>query len=384
MRHSLLVVVNKYSRLGFALVLGVVVLAAVGAAFAGATATPTPGFADGAFCTYGKGYFSNSAEAAQRIQGGLPFSIGGGSNTYTWTQVAALQQAVGSGESPGAFSGSATNATDMGTGGDLAAQTLALTLNINFSERVLTPTGFAAVSLVDMNGVKLDGVPLTSAEAGALNGQAVVQVREAANVALSGGPLPYGLSFAQLTDLERTLNESFIGSYKANGVLQPCGKPSKFAQAHMYQPYVTSNAFAGTRPASIALFTPKPPYNSFSGEVVYVGRGCPAGSINGTNPADPYLADPAGKIALIERGACRFDNKVARAQLNNAAAVIVFNNAAGGEALVVMGGNNPVTLPDGAVVNITIPAAFVQRSTGLLLANTPPVITPPVTAFVQQ
>ena len=87
---------------------------------------------------------------------------------------------------------------------------------------------------------------------------------------------------------------------------------------------------------------------------------------------------------MIERGACRFDNKVARAQLNKAAAVIVFNNAAGGEALVVMGGNNPVTLPDGAVVNITIPAAFVQRSTGLLLANTPPVITPPVTAFVQQ
>jgi hypothetical protein len=32
------------------------------------------------------------------------------------------------------------------------------------------------------------------------------------------------------------------------------------------------------------------------------------------------------------------------------------------------------------VVNITIPIAFVQRSTGLLLRNG----TPPVTAFVQQ
>jgi PA domain len=376
---------RKYPRLGFALALVVVVVAAVGAAFAGATATPTPGFADGAFCTYGKGYFSNSAEAAQRIQGGLPFSIGGGSNTYTWNQVAALQQAVGSGGSPGAFSGSATNATDMGTGGDLAAQTLALTLNINFSERVLTPTGFAAVSLVDMNRVKLDGVPLTSAQAGALNGQAVVQVREAANVALSGGPLPYGLTFAQLTDLERTLNESFSGSYTANGVVQPCGQPSKFAQAHMYQPYVTSNAFAGKRPASIALFTPKPAYSTFSGEVVYVGRGCPAGSIppGFSNSADPYLADPTGKIALIERGACRFDNKVAWAQQNGAAAVIVFNNAAGGEALVVMGGNNPISDPPTSSVlgvTITIPAAFVQRSTGLLLAGG----TPPVTAFVQQ
>ena len=376
---------RTYSRSRFALALGlvVVVLAGVGAAFAGATATPTPGFADGAFCTYGKGYFSNSAEAAQSIQGGLPFAIGGSSNTYTWNQVAALQHAVGSGGSPGAFSGSATNATDMGTGGDLAAQTMALTLNINLSERVLTPTGFAAVSLVDMNGVKLDGVALTSAQAGALNGQAVVQVREAANVALSGGSLPYGLSFSQLTALERTLNEAFSDSYKANGVVQPCGQPSKFAQAHMYQPYVTSNAFAGKRPASIALFTPKPAYNTFSGDVVYVGRGCPAGSITAVNPADPYLADPTGKIALIERGACRFDNKVAWAQQNGAAAVIVFNNAAGGEALVVMGGNNPISAPSTSSVlgvTITIPAAFVQRSTGLLLAGG----TPPVTAFVQQ
>ncbi len=367
-------------RWRLALALGVLMLAAAGVGFATASATPTPGFADGAFCTYGKGYFSNSAEAAQRIQGGLPFSIGGGANTYSWTQVAALQQAVGSGGPPGALSAGATNPTDMGTGGDLAAQTLALTLNINFSERVLTPTGFAAVSLVDMNGVKLDGVPLTSAQVGALNGQAVVQVREAANVALGGGALPYGLSFAQLTDLEKILNESFSSSYKANGVTHPCGQPSKVAQADLYQPYVTSNAFAGKRPASIALFTPKPPYNTFSGEVVYVGRGCPAGSINGTNPADPYLANPAGKIALIQRGACRFDNKIAWAQLNSAAAVIVFNSAAGGEALVVMGGNNPVLLPVDGSVTITIPAAFVQRSTGLLLAGG----TPPVTAFVQQ
>jgi hypothetical protein len=377
------------SRLAVAL--GVLMLAASGVGFATASATPTAGFADGAFCTYGKGYFSNSAEAAQRIQGGLPFSIGGGANTYSWTQVAPLQQAVGSGGPPGALSASATNPTDVGTGGDLAAQTLALTLNINLSERVLTPTGFAAVSLVDMNGVKLDGVPLTAAQVGALNGQAVVQVREAANVALGGGALPYGLSFAQLTDLEKILNESFSNSYKANGVTQPCGQPSKFAQTHLYQPYVTSNAFAGRRPASISLFAPKPAYNTFSGEVVYVGRGCPAGSINGSNAEDTYLADPTGKIALIERGACRFDYKVAQAQLKGAAAAIVFNSAAGGEALVVMGGNNPVVLVppptftwSGFGTTITIPAAFVQRSTGLLLRNDPPQVTPPVTAFVQQ
>ncbi len=344
---------------------------------------PNPGgFTDGQFCTYGKGYFSNSTEAAQRIQAlppslYFPISIGASPNTYSWTVtgVAALQQAVGTGGAPGAFSTSATNPTDMGTGGNLAAQTLAETLNLTFSELVVTPTGFHPLSLVDMDGVKLGGVGITSAQASALNGQAAVQVREAANVALGGGALPYGLSFVQLTDLIGQLNSSFSATYKdANGVVQPCGHPSKFAQAHIYQPYVTSNAFAGKRPTSISLFAPKPPYNTFSDDVVHVGRGCPG--------VDTYPASPSGKIALIERGLCRFDNKVAMAQQAGATGVIVYNSAAGGEALIVMGGNSPVLQGDPSVIGttITIPAAFVQRSTGLLLRDG----APPVTAFVQQ
>jgi hypothetical protein len=369
---------------GLALLVGglLVLAAATGTLTRAAVSPPSAGgFADGAFCTYGKGYFSNSAEAVQPIQGGLPFSVGATANAYTWTNVAALQQAVGTGGSPGAFSASATDPTDMGTGGNLAAQTLAESLNLSFSERVVTPTGFQPLSLVDMESVKLDGARLTSAQASALNGQAAVQVREAANIALGKGALPYGLSFGQLTDLIGLLNGSFAESYKdTNGVPQPCGHASKFAQTHIYQPYVTSNAFAGKRPASISLFAPKPTYNTFSGEVVNVGRGCPAGSISAGSPEDPYLASPAGKIALIERGACRFDNKVGRAVLAGATGVILYNNAAGAEALVGVGGNNPVTLPDGTVVNITIPVAFVQRSTGLLLRNG----TTPVTAFLQQ
>jgi len=162
---------------------------------------------------------------------------------------------------------------------------------------------------------------------------------------------------------------------------------------------VTSNEFAGKRPSTVSDFASKPTYNTFSGEVVYVGRGCPAGSITGSNPEDTYLADPTGKIALIERGGCRFDYKVAQAQLKGAAPVIIFNNqpAAGCptvptpgsnqcEALLGMGGNNPVVLVppptftwSGFGTTITIPAAFVQRSTGLLLRDG---IAP--TAFVQQ
>jgi hypothetical protein len=380
---------------GTALILvgSLLAVAAAGAVVARAQASPPSpgGFANGAFCTYGKGYFSNSAEAAQRIQGGLTsagFTLGTSPVTYTWTNVPALQQAVATGGNPGAFSASATNPTDMGTGGNLAAQALSLNLNLNFSERVVTPTGFHPLSLVNMDGVKLDGVRLTSEQADALNGQAAIQILTAANVALGGGDLPYGLSFEQLTELIGLFNNSFSEPYKdANGVNQPCGHPSKFAQAYLYQPYVTSNAFDGKRPASISLFAPKPQYNTFSGEVVYVGRGCPAGSVTGSNPEDPYLADPTDKIALIERGGCRFDYKVAQAQLMGAAAAIVYNNSAGGEALVVMGGNNPLVLVPPPTFTwsefgrtIMIPAAFVQRSTGLLLRDG----TAPVTAFVQQ
>jgi hypothetical protein len=369
-------VMNETRRLtlGLKLLLGLLLLGAASGMFtSAAVSSPSPGgFADGAFCTYGKGYFSNSSEAAQRIQGGLPFSIGASPNIYTWTNVTTLQQAVGTGGTPGAFSMSATNATDMGTGGNLGSQTLALSINLNLSERVVTPTGFHPLSLVDMGSVKLGGVPLTLDQASALNGQAVVQVREATNIALGGGTLPYGLSFIQLTDLNGLLNGAFSQTYKdANGVVQPCGHPSKFVREHIYQPYITSNAFEGRLPTSISLFAPKPPFNTFSGEVVHVGTGC---------TRDAYLADPAGKIALIERGVCRFDNKLGVATLAGATGAIVYNSAAGGEALIVMGGNNPVTLPDGTVVNITIPAAFVQRSTGLLLRDG----TPPVTAFVQQ
>ncbi len=140
----------------------------------------------------------------------------------------------------------------------------------------------------------------------------------------------------------------------------------------------TSSAFSGLRPAVEAAFTPlivDLPGRQMTGTVVHVGRGCPAGSTDGTNPADPYLADPAGRIALVERGACRFDNKIARAQLAGATGVIVYNNAAGGEALVLMGGIDPVLLPDGTSVDVAVPAVFVGRGTGLAMRDAPPPVT---------
>jgi hypothetical protein len=152
----------------------------------------------------------------------------------------------------------------------------------------------------------------------------------------------------------------------------------------------TSSAFEGSRPAAEATFTPAiadQPGQEMSGEVVYVGRGCPADPRpvppgSGVAVDDPYLADPAGKIALIDRGACRFDNKVARAQLAGATGVIVADNQPG---LVLMGGDNPVIdAPDTLVGTvITIPAVSVEQSTGdLLKTGTPPVTARAAVDFV--
>jgi hypothetical protein len=135
---------------------------------------------------------------------------------------------------------------------------------------------------------------------------------------------------------------------------------------------ISSNAFSGELPAQEPNFTA--PLSSFGGavegEVVHVGRGCPEGTtVSGA--ADPYLADPAGKIALIERGTCLFDNKIAWAQLNGASAVIIYNNISDANPLLTMGGDNPVE-QGGAIVigtEIAVPAVFIKRSTGILLRD---------------
>src|SRR5262249_33855983 len=49
----------------------------------------------------------------------------------------------------------------------------------------------------------------------------------------------------------------------------------------------------------------------FTGAVAYVGTGC---SADGATPAEPYLDNPAGKVALIDRStACAASMKVERA-----------------------------------------------------------------------
>ena len=80
--------------------------------------------------------------------------------------------------------------------------------------------------------------------------------------------------------------------------------------------------------------------SGFSGDVAYVGRGCPAGSVDGQPGEDTYLDDPAGKVALIDRGDCNVSLKVDRAAKAGASAVLIGLIAPGDAASFSLGGGD--------------------------------------------
>jgi PA domain len=101
------------------------------------------------------------------------------------------------------------------------------------------------------------------------------------------------------------------------------------------------------------------------GEVVHVGRGC---------IGDTYLANPAGKIALIRRGLCTFQEKITRAFNAGAIGAIVYNrvptgptDTTAGDNLIRMGPANGIPSPG----LVPIPGFFVGNTNGLILAATP-------------
>jgi len=89
----------------------------------------------------------------------------------------------------------------------------------------------------------------------------------------------------------------------------------------------------------------------FTGDVAYVGQGCPAGSITDGSPEDPYLTSPAGKVALIDRGGCAVSLKVERAAQAGATAAII--------GLVAPGDAYPFANGGGTTF---VPAISIQQS----------------------
>src|SRR5207302_647879 len=66
-----------------------------------------------------------------------------------------------------------------------------------------------------------------------------------------------------------------------------------------------------------------PIVSGFTGDIVFVGRGCPADAVKPGDPEDPYLANPAGKVAFIDRGGCAVSLKVNRAAKAGAIGVVL-------------------------------------------------------------
>lgn len=147
----------------------------------------------------------------------------------------------------------------------------------------------------------------------------------------------------------------------------PANAPSALSVAQTQVPSAVQYALRVTAPASIAgLYTATatvewaPITTGFSGDVAYIGRGCPAGSIGAGSPADPLLNNPAGKVALIDRGACSVSLKVDYAADAGAIAVIVANNVPATEApsFSFGGGDNMVQ------------TLIVTQAIGTLIKNT--------------
>jgi minor extracellular serine protease Vpr len=91
------------------------------------------------------------------------------------------------------------------------------------------------------------------------------------------------------------------------------------------------------------------PTSGIAGDIVFVGRGCTAASTGTVD--DPYLADPNGKVALIKRGLCTFNEKYARAVEAGATAVVIMNDGTSPSRVGLFAGGSVV---DKGVPGVTI------------------------------
>jgi hypothetical protein len=140
-----------------------------------------------------------------------------------------------------------------------------------------------------------------------------------------------------------------------------------------YQLRLGSPALAVPAPVTGAGFGPRLAGGavSLTGEVAAAGNGCSQGQPPG---------GIAGRVALVERGGCRFDEKVARAQRAGATGVIVYDDASVPDDLGAMGGSTHVDLPEGPA-NVAIPAVLVRRDAGLRLRDAAPVTASVAASF---
>lgn len=135
-------------------------------------------------------------------------------------------------------------------------------------------------------------------------------------------------------------------------------------QMYLWAQGLSSDLFEVLSPTSIAGkygavqsgFGPRLTLTPITGDLVLVNDG----SGNASSGCNTLVngAEIDGNIAVIDRGGCNFDNKVANAQNAGARAVIMINNV--GTDPIVMGGDDP---------NITIPQVMISLADGNTLKN---------------
>jgi minor extracellular serine protease Vpr len=163
----------------------------------------------------------------------------------------------------------------------------------------------------------------------------------------------------------------------------PGSAPEVISVAETQVPTAEDIPLIVTAPASIAgSYSDTAPIDwapigkGATGQVVYVGRACLTQTQTGS--PDPLLADPAGKIALVDRGTCNVSEKIARLSSAGALGVIVGLVDAEHAVTFLNGGDCPVP-PNGTCK----PSLVVTRATANTLKG-PLASGVPVTASISE
>jgi minor extracellular serine protease Vpr len=141
---------------------------------------------------------------------------------------------------------------------------------------------------------------------------------------------PTAVAASTLVDLGMVVVAS-IGNSGANGVYS-AGAPgvgdkvigvASFDNSHINALTFNVDPSGQQVPYLQLSDTQAAPTSGTSAEVVYVGRGCTA------TEGDTLLANPSGKVALLVRGACTFNEKYQGAIDAGAVGVVIHNNVTG-------------------------------------------------------
>jgi PA domain-containing protein len=173
-----------------------------------------------------------------------------------------------------------------------------------------------------------------------------------------------GLHWNEMTDAQRAASATRFGGLVWDGLNVSADLPQVLVLGSPEVKVLAPAVIAGQRQFGIAAFGPRIGSPNVSGLVVAAVDAADAAGPATTDGCSPLTnaAAVAGKIALIERGACGFAVKARNATNAGALAVIIYNNAANAA-------NPPPGMADDGINGafVTIPAVSVTRNDGLAI-----------------